>query len=138
MTITASIHGRIGTDPVLGETKAGKPMCRVNIAVDVTPGNSDTDETLWVSVLAFGQAAETLSKATKGETLTAMGRLSRGRYQGRDGTERESWALLADAVLTTRSARPGGGRKRQDQDQGRQDQGGHRAPRPEFDDELPF
>ena len=106
----ASIHGRAGSDPVSGSTKAGKPMCRVNIAVDVTPGNAEATETLWVTIMGFGHVAEALARAAKGEMVTAQGRLTRGHYTGRDGTERESWTLLADAVLTTRSARPAGRR----------------------------
>lgn len=106
--IQASVHGRLGQDPVITETKAGKEMCRVSVVCDVTPGNSETEESLWVSVLAFGKVAETMSRCAKGETLSAMGKLSRGHYIGRDGTERESWSLIADAVVTTRSARPPG------------------------------
>ena len=104
--IQASIHGRAGIDPVTGETKAGVPMTRLNIAVDVTGYGAEEPETLWVTIMAFGGIAETLSRAAKAETVTAQGRLTRGHYTGRDGTERESWTLLADAVLTAKSARP--------------------------------
>lgn len=106
--ITASIHGRIGADPVSSRTKNDKEMCRASIVVDVTPGNSETEESVWISVLAFGKVAETMSRCAKGESLSAMGRLTRSHYVGRDGTERESWSLIADAVVTTRSARPPG------------------------------
>lgn len=106
--IVASIHGRIGGDPVSSETKTGKPMCRVSVAVDVAGFNASEPESLWVSVMAFSRQAETLARCVKGETLSAMGKLSRSHYVGKDGTERESWSLLADAVVTTRSARPPG------------------------------
>ena len=105
-----SIHGRAGSDPVTGETKTGKPMTRLNLAVDVTAHGAEEPETLWVTIMAFGNVAEALNRAAKGETLTAMGKLTRGRYRAPDGTERESWTLLADSVLTTRSARPAGRR----------------------------
>lgn len=105
--IQASIHGRIGSDPVTSTTAKGNDMTRVSLAVDVAGHNAESEETVWVSVLAFGRVAETLARAVKGETCTAMGKLTRGRFTGKDGQERESWALLADAVLTLRSARPG-------------------------------
>lgn len=105
--IQASIHGRIGTDPTRTTTAKGTDMARVSVAVDVAGWNAETDETCWISVLAFGKVAESLSRAEKGQMLTAQGRLTRGRYQAKDGTERESWTLTADAVLTLRSARPG-------------------------------
>lgn len=108
--IQASIHGRAGADPVTGETRNGKPMCRVSVAVDVTGHGATEPETLWITIMAFGHVAEALARAAKGETLTAMGRLTRGRYTGRDGTERESWTLMPDAVLTAKSARPAGSR----------------------------
>ena len=97
-----------GGDPVASETKTGKPMVRATIAVDVTGFGAEAQETLWISVLAFGSIAEPLRHASKGETLTAMGKLTRGRYSTPDGQERESWTLLADAVLTAKSARPSG------------------------------
>lgn len=65
--------------------------------------------------------------------VTAMGRLSRGGYTAKDGTQREQWSLLADSVVTARSARPNGPRR---------DSGTRAAPRdphtPDFDDPIPF
>ena len=106
--IYASIHGRLGSDPVASMTKNHKPMVRASIAVDVAGYNTEGDESLWVSVLAFGTVADALDRAAKGEMVTAQGRMTRGKYTGKDGTERESWTLIADAVLTARSARPSG------------------------------
>ena len=109
--IYASIHGRLGADPVAGETKQGKPMTRASVAVDVTPYNAEQPQTLWVTVLAFNAAAEQLQRGAKGEMLTAQGRVTRGQYETADGSLRESWTLIADAVLTARSARPTGKRR---------------------------
>lgn len=111
MTIVASIHGRLGSDPEQKTTASGKEMVRASIAVDVTGHNAEGEESLWISVLAFGRVAEQLARAARGETLAAMGKLTRGRFTGRDGQERESWTLLADAVITARSARPAGRKK---------------------------
>ena len=106
--IQASIHGRIGQDPATSQTKTGKPMCRVSCAVDVTGHNATDEESVWVGVLAFGRTADDLARAEKGQTLSAMGRLTRSHYVAKDGIERESWSLLADAVITAKSARPSG------------------------------
>ena len=106
--ITASIHGRIGQDPITSQTKTGKDMARCSIAVDVTASNATDEESVWVSVLAFGRQAEALARASRGEGLTAMGKLTRSHYIGKDGTERESWTLLAEGVVTLKSARPPG------------------------------
>lgn len=107
MSVIASIHGRLAFDPDGRETKNGKPMTLGKLAVDVTGNNSDGEpETLWVSLMAFGHGAETLARAAKGEMVSAMGKLTRGKYT-KAGEERESWSMLADNVVTVRSARPG-------------------------------
>jgi single-strand DNA-binding protein len=102
--IQASIYGRLGKDPKPGTTQAGKPMCTASVAVDV--GREPGDETLWCTVMAFGHQAEALQRHTKGDMIAAMGRLSRSRYTGTDGQERESWTLLADALHSSRTVRP--------------------------------
>ncbi len=106
--IQASIHGRIGQAPMPGQTKTGKAMTRCSIAVDVTGHNASDEESVWVSVMAFNRVADDLARAEKGQSLSAMGRLTRSHYVAKDGTERESWSLLADAVVTVKSARPPG------------------------------
>lgn len=106
--IQASIHGRIGQSPTTSQTKTGKPMTRCSMAVDVTGHNASDEESVWVSVMAFNRVADDLARAEKGQTLSAMGRLTRSHYVAKDGTERESWSLLADSVLTVKSARPPG------------------------------
>ena len=111
MSVYASIHGRLGTDPVAGETKSGNPMVRASVAVDVTGHAAEDEETLWVSILAFGAAADALDRAAKAEMVTVQGRMSRGHYTAKDGSQRESWTMIADAVLTARSARPTGKRR---------------------------
>jgi len=136
MSIYASIHGRAGQDPVRSTTQSGKEMTRLSIAADVAGWNAESDESLWVSILAFGRAAEDLARAGKGQMVTAQGRLTRGRYTGKDGTERESWTLTADAVLVAASARPTG--KARAQGPGQQPETrGQSEPVP-FDDRIPF
>jgi single-strand DNA-binding protein len=111
MSIYASIHGRLGADPTATTTKTGKDMTRASIAVDVTPYNAEDTESLWVGLLAFGSVAEDLQRAEKGQMVTAQGRMTRGHYAAKDGSQRESWTMIADAVVTARSARPTGKRR---------------------------
>jgi len=131
--MNASIHGRVAFEPRQHTTKNGKPMTTARLAVDVT-GNGE-QETLWLDVLAFGSNAETLARVAKGESVSAIGRVTRGQYTASNGETRESWSMLADSVLTLRSARPG---------QRRQPSNGQRPARqpdlqaPEFSDEIGF
>jgi single-strand DNA-binding protein len=103
--IQSSIYGRLGRDPKVTTTKTGKPMCTASIAVDV--GKEPGEETLWITVLAFGHLAEALQRHQQGDMIAAVGRLTRGRYTGTDGQERESWSLIADALHSSRTVRPG-------------------------------
>lgn len=142
MTMIASIHGRVGQDPVERTTKSGAAMTTVSVAVDVA-GKDAEPTTLWVSVLAFGAASEALLRAQKGEMLSAMGRLTRGSYTSRTGEEREQWTMLADSVMTVASARPTGGKRKGQGQYPGLDRQRHEASmraqdsRP-FDDELSF
>jgi single-strand DNA-binding protein len=108
--LIANIYGRLAADPTERTAKSGNPMATASIAVDVA-GRDSEPTTLWVGILAFGVQAEALLRASKGEMLAAMGRLTRGSYTAKDGTERERWTLIADSVVTAKSARPGARRK---------------------------
>lgn len=102
--LIGNLYGRIGQTPQARQTKAGKPMATTTIAVDVT--GQGEPETLWVSILAFGQQAEALLRAEKGQMLAAIGKLTRGTYTTQGGEVREQWALLAESIITATAARP--------------------------------
>ena len=109
--IRASLYGRLGADPVERQTRNGKAMVTVSLAVSA--GRPDADEeTVWFSLAAFGRAAETLARHAKGDLIAAMGPLHRTRFTGRDGQEREGWSLNVESIVSARTVRPGGGRKR--------------------------
>ncbi|WP_295438805.1 single-stranded DNA-binding protein [uncultured Thiodictyon sp.] len=141
--LIANIYGRLGADPVARTTKAGKDMATVSVAVDVAPWNADAGATLWVSVLGFGTTAEAMLRAEKGQMLAAVGKLSRGSYTTAAGEVREQWSLMADSVVTAKSAKPTGGRRAAPTQADRPKPGGsdrgfsEREP-PPFDDDLPF
>jgi single-strand DNA-binding protein len=100
--IRASIHGRLGGDPVQRKTRAGKPMATVSVAVDVAkPGDEPATE--WISLVAFGKAAEALAQHRKGDVVSAMGVMTRSTFAGRDGNEKVSWSLLAESLLSART-----------------------------------
>ena len=107
MSAHISAHGRLARDPQQRTTKGGKPMTLASIARDVTGHNAEGDqETMWLSLMAFGDQAAALATCKAGESVSVIGRLTRSRYQAKDGEERESWSCMVDGLLTTRSARP--------------------------------
>jgi single-strand DNA-binding protein len=136
MTMTATVYGRCAFDPRQHITQTGKPMTTARLAVDVTGRDESDQQTMWVDVLAFGRSADDLSRAEKGQHVSAMGKVTRGTYTTKDGTEREQWTLLADGVVTARSGRPGGRKSNGAQVQNRAS-AQQQAPA-DFDDRLPF
>jgi len=110
--IHAALYGRLAKDPQPRTTATGKPMAIATLAVDATPNNADAEETLWVSVLAFGWQAETLERHRKGEMVAVSGRLTQSRWTGQDGQERTSLNLIVDTMVSSRTVRPGGKRKK--------------------------
>ncbi len=109
--ITASVYGRLGGDPVERLTKNSKAMTTATVAVDAARHGADAD-TVWFGLVAFGRAAEALARHVKGDLVACMGGLTKNRYTARDGQERESWSLNVDAIVSARTVRPSGGRKR--------------------------
>ncbi len=125
----AALHGRLGRDPQPRTTATGNPMSVASIAVDVTPHNAEAEETLWVTVFTFSRLADQLVRHKKGDTLSAAGRLTLKRWTGNDGQERTTWELLADSLVSARTVRPGGGRRKANT---------RPASVPEFEDEIDF
>jgi len=62
--------------------------------VECREGGGETgEETLWLSVLAFGRVAEDPARHAKGDPVSVSGRLNLNRYQSRDGEARCCFAL---------------------------------------------
>ena len=107
--IRASVYGRLGGDPVERETRSGKEMVTVSLAVNA--GRADVgEETQWFNLVAFGRAAKDMMRHAKGDLVACMGAVTKSRYTARDGQERESWSLNVDAIVSARTVRPSGGR----------------------------
>lgn len=104
MSATLAAYGRLGNDPRAIETKSGKPMTVATLAVDV--GEADAPP-LWLGIVAFGKLADELLKHHKGDMLSASGRLQVRQYTGSDGAQREQWQVVADALVSARTVRPG-------------------------------
>lgn len=129
----SSVYGRLVFAPRELATKTGTRMVSARVAVDVT-GRGDP-ETFWLDVLAFGANAELLAAHIKGEMIAATGKVTLSRYV-KDGTEREQYQLVADAIMSTRTVRPSGGKRAAKPEQGVEpSRAGEFLP---FDDPVPF
>ena len=117
MTAQIAVHGRLGRDPRPIETGSGKPMTAASVAVtlDAREDGEIGEATLWLDVLAFGRVADDLARHAKGDTVSVAGRLQLSRFtSSTTGEARENWQCVADSVISARTVRPGGGRRKGD------------------------
>jgi len=129
----ASVYGRLGRDPQTRQTKTGADMVTCSIAVDAAPGNSEQPETVWFQVLAFGKVAETLARHQKGDLVSLSGRITQSRWTNQAAEEKTGMTIITDAVISAKSVRPSGGRKKEDGTAGDYDDCND-----EFTDEIRF
>jgi single-strand DNA-binding protein len=95
------IMGRLGRDPELRYTQAGKPVASFSLAVDrdfkdKTTGEKSTD---FIDIVAWRQTAEFVSRFfTKGRMAVVEGRLQLRDWTDRDGNKRRTAEVIADNV----------------------------------------
>lgn len=137
MSATLALYGRLGQDPRPIETRKGTSMAVASLAVDV----EQDGEPLWFGIVAFGSKADELLKHGKGECISAIGRLNRRTWTDRNGEDREQLQIVADAIVSARTVRPGGKKKQRDDKPAEDPQ----APADDetqgndfIDDEIPF
>lgn len=143
MSIIASVYGRAGRDGELRTSHLGKSWCRLSVVAEVGKDRDGQPIDEWVTLVAFGAKAEDLARVQKGGMVAAIGRMELSRWTDREGNDRESWSLIADEILSVRSARPGGRAKGEGKVQAQAAQrASYEAQKPSdgapFDDDLQF
>lgn len=115
MTAQIAAYGRLGTDPEERQSQAGKTWASTSLACQITDNGDQGEDGMppqWFRVVAFGRVAETLARHSKGDLVSVSGRLTMNRWRDREGNDREQLQIVADTVVSARSVRPGGHRKR--------------------------
>lgn len=135
--LIANLYGRLGQDPTERHTKSGGAMATASVVVDVSSYNAEEPASQWFNVLAFGTAAEELLRASKGQMVACIGKLTRGEYTAKTGEVREQWSLVADSVVCAKSAKPTGKARPQGQ-QPRPQNDSRRNTGAPFDDQIDF
>lgn len=107
MTAALSVYGRLGQPPKAIETRTGTSMVAGSLAVQV-----GEESTWWVGVVAFGKVADDLLRHEQGDLLSVAGRVQLRQYQTRAGEDREQVQVIADALVSAKSVRPRGGRRK--------------------------
>lgn len=144
MTAQIAAYGRIAADIQTKATSSGGNMAFTRIAVSLPCRAAENGEaTMWLGVTAFGKQADALARHQKGDLVSVAGQLQVNQWTGPDGSIQSGYALVADSVISARTAKPGGkaGQQGQATDALRRAQEQH--PPEDYDqtppdDEIPF
>ena len=116
MTAQIAAYGRLVDDPQVKQTSKRTPMTLARMAVPLPCSQADDGTaTMWLSVLAFGRQADALAKHHKGELVSVAGNMQVRQWTGQNGETRQGWQVIADSVISARTARPGGKKGQQGQ-----------------------
>ncbi|EAT4590601.1 single-stranded DNA-binding protein [Salmonella enterica] len=116
MTAQIAAYGRLVADPQTKTTSKGANMTMTRMAVSLPcSAAQDGQATLWLGVLAFGKQADALAKHTKGDLVSVSGTMQINQWTGQDGGTQSGYTVIADSVISARTARPGGRRGQQGQ-----------------------
>lgn len=131
----AIIVGRLGRDPELRYTQAGKPVANLSVATSSKRNGEESTE--WHRVAVFGKTAENCNNyLSKGSQVYVEGKITTEKYE-KDGITRYSTSILAWDVKFLGSKGEGGGQRKGSQQPSSYD-GGNYNPQPVFDDDVPF
>ena len=88
---SVNLIGRLTRDPELRETKGGKPVCTMRLAVN---GVRDGDVT-YADVVTFDKQAEACAgHLAKGRQVAVAGRLSYSEWEADDGSKRSKHEVI--------------------------------------------
>ena len=93
--LTAEIIGNLGRD---AQTRQIREKNYVSFDVAHEQRNGENSETVWVSVLWYGNGGNLVQYLKRGAKVFVRGRLVPGIYTGRDGVARLSLSLMATEV----------------------------------------
>lgn len=116
MTAQIAVHGRLVADVRTKTTSNDKHMAFTRLAVSVPCRTAENGEvTLWLAVLAFGKQADALARHQKGDLVSVSGTMQVNQWTAQDGGTQQGWQIVADSVISARTARPGGKKGQQGQ-----------------------
>jgi single-strand DNA-binding protein len=97
---TAGYVGNLASDPELRFGKSGTPWMRARLSVQPHVAGADVQpEPVFLDLVCFGSLAENVAESCrKGSRIVVSGRLEEDTWTGRDGLERTTTKLIADAI----------------------------------------
>jgi len=95
--------GRLGQDPEMRYTPSGRPLTKLQLAVNRSWTSSEGEkktETEWFNIVAWGKLAEICNQyLTKGQQIYIEGRIQTRRWKDDDDIKRESVEINAQEMI---------------------------------------
>ena len=100
------LTGRLGRDPEIRFTKAGKAVSNLSLAVKqrVKRGNGYEDTVAWHRIVCWQGLAEDAQALRKGSAIRVEGFEKHRTFEGKDGVERTIVEIVADKIDALDSA----------------------------------
>ena len=103
------LTGRLTADPELKTTPNGTSVTTFSIAVDRRYRSGEERQTDFISIVAWRQTAEFVSKYfKKGNLIGIEGSIQTRRYQDKNGNNRTAFEVIANNVQFVESKREAG------------------------------
>lgn len=131
MVNKATLVGRLGKDPEIRETSAGK-VAKFSLATDETYKDRDGERqkrTEWHNIVVWGKLADVCEQYIhKGDMIFVEGRIQSRAYESQqDNTTRTAYEIIASAIKILQSTGDGNSTKQK------------KATKPQISDEdIPF
>jgi single-strand DNA-binding protein len=97
------VIGRLGRDPEMRYTSAGKPVTTFSVAAGrnwTTNDGAQRSETEWFNVVAWGSLAEICNKyLDKGQRVYIEGRLQTRRWTDAEGAKKSAVEVVASEMI---------------------------------------
>ena len=87
----------------------------IAVSLDLRENNENKDGTLWVLVTAFGKLADILERHKQGDLINVSGKCQLSKYTTNAGETRENVSVIIDSLISARTTRPGGGKRKEQQ-----------------------
>lgn len=133
-----NIIGRLGRDPELRYTPAGKAVCEINLAVD--DGWGENKKTAWIGCVLWGKTTKIAAQhLKKGDRAGITGRLTQDQWDDKEtGKKQTKTKVTAESLHFIESKREGQNQPSATQDDHNRAKSNGYQPQDDEQDDLNF
>lgn len=134
------ITGKLVKDPRSGIGKNGSVWTSASVRVPVPLDSEGAADSIFCSVIAFGDEAAKLARLSSGDAVSIAGTARLSTWTGKDGVTKPTMDVQAIGILTAYQLRQKRGNGEAQLEQKSMPQRGHerQGQPPEFDDPMRF